>query len=146
MTFSFSLQKLLQVKEKERDEKQKHFEVSRKQFEEAGYRLYHLLRDREQMIVGVEGYATSGTTIAALQTAQMASERMEKEIVHVQGLANDARAKMNVQKDALHHATIELKKLEKLKVKQHETYRQEEKLFEQQQLDETATLLYIRQN
>ncbi|WP_042415627.1 flagellar export protein FliJ [Geomicrobium sp. JCM 19038] len=115
MTFSFSLQKLLQVKEKERDEQQKHFEVSRKQFEEAGYRLYHLLRDREQMIVGVEGYATSGTTIAALQTAQMASERMEKEIVHVQGLANDARAKMNVQKDALHHATIELKKLEKLK-------------------------------
>ncbi|EZH67247.1 hypothetical protein DH09_04750 [Bacillaceae bacterium JMAK1] len=146
MTFSFSLQKLLQVKEKERDEQQKQFEVSRKQFEDAGYRLYHLLRDREQMIVGVEGYTTSGTTIAALQTAQMASERMGKEILHVQEIANDARAKMKVQKDALRYATIELKKLEKLKVKQHETYRQEEKLSEQQQLDETATLLYIRQN
>jgi len=38
MTFSFSLQKLLQVKEKERDEEQKHFE--QQQLDETATLLY----------------------------------------------------------------------------------------------------------
>ncbi|GAK02055.1 flagellar protein FliJ [Geomicrobium sp. JCM 19037] len=144
MTFRFRLEKLLQVKENEANDCQVKYNEAVKKFETVGYELYHWLKQKETTKQKVDQNVVAGTTIAALQEAELMSKRLEKQILIWQHEADVSRQHMVKMKQEWQAANTELKKLEKMKGKNKEREREEQNRLEQLQLDETAVMQYIR--
>ncbi|SDI93889.1 flagellar export protein FliJ [Natribacillus halophilus] len=144
MTFTFTLEKLLEFKEREAVELRKGYEEAIGKFETIGYELYRWLKARETLDESQHEDCQTGTTIAAIQSRQMVRENVETTIARCQVKTNAARKEMAKRKEEWQAATIECKKYEKMKGRKWEEYQHEMKKQEQKFIDEIASRQVLR--
>ncbi|MDQ0253712.1 flagellar FliJ protein [Evansella vedderi] len=142
MSFQFTLQKVLEVKENERSEAQAAYKSSLKKFEEIATKLYHILKKKEDLLATYEDSLNKGVSINHIQQTQGTLQYLQQEIDHLQRETQNARAYMNEKQRMLTVTNIELKKYEKMKEHKLEKYKIQQKVAENKFLDEISVQRY----
>lgn len=142
MSFRYTLQKVLDYKEMQKEEKEAAYSQAVKTFEEVATALYHLLKRKEDTVKYYEEKLTEGVTVLELQMQQNQLLKLQKEIEKQQRLTNLARENMNRAQDDLLEMSIEYKKYVKMKEKQLEQYLEQMKREEMKQMDEISVQMY----
>ncbi|MDT8859025.1 flagellar export protein FliJ [Alkalihalobacillus sp. MEB130] len=144
MSFQFTLQKVMQVREREKIKVQAEYQDAIDHFEIVATQLYELLKTKESLEEQARNQITSGTSIYELQQHQNELFRLQQAIQHKQYATQVAREKMAAKEQDLVLKTIEVKKYEKMKQLKHEQYQQELKRRELIQMDELSVQLFVK--
>ncbi|WP_246939939.1 flagellar export protein FliJ [Bacillus pinisoli] len=118
MNFTYKFQKTLSIKETEKERALESYQQSVKSFEEVAEKLYHSLKQKEDLEESQLEKVNGGLNIQELRHHQQFIQNLEKTINHLQGLVLNARQKMTEQEQFLLEKNIEVKKYEKIKEKQ----------------------------
>ncbi|UTR10866.1 flagellar export protein FliJ [Evansella sp. LMS18] len=138
MGFQYTLQKVLEVKEHEQAEAQAAYEQAIKQFEETATELYHLLKQKEDMLASYEDKLSGGIPVATIQYIQESLRFMQQRIDKLQIDTQRARDLMNKKQIRLNITAVDVRKFEKMKEKKYEAFIEEAKKQENQFLDEIS--------
>lgn len=142
MGFEYTLQKVLDYKERQKQEKEALFNQAVRAFEEVATALYHLLKKKEDTEKFHEEKLQHGVTVSELQMQQSQLLRLQKEIEKQQRMTNLARENMNRAQQHLLEMSIEHKKYVKMKEKQMEQYLANLKSEETKLMDEISIQMY----
>ncbi|UOE92838.1 flagellar export protein FliJ [Alkalihalobacillus sp. LMS39] len=142
MTFQYTLQKVLEMKEKEKQTKQLDYHEAAQTFEDTATALYNLLKKREKIEDGYREQLSSGMPVHELLQHQTLIMRLQQEIEQQQFKTNIAREQMYQKQDMLTKSAIEFKTYEKMKENKHEEYMLAQKAEENKLMDEIAVQLY----
>ncbi|ARK30998.1 flagellar export protein FliJ [Halalkalibacter krulwichiae] len=142
MAFQFTLQKIMQVREQEKNTVQVEYQEAVNQFEHIATELYELLKWKEQLEDYARKQVSSGTSIYHLQQNQMKILQLQQEIEHKQRATQVAREKMNQKQQVYITKSTELKKYEKMKQIKEEQFNEEEKRVELINMDELSLRLF----
>lgn len=142
MSFQYTLQKVLDFKERQKQEKEAAFNQAVRTFEEIATVLYHLLKKKEETVSYYEEKLNQGVTVFELQMQQTQLLRLQKEIEKQQRLTNIARENMNHAQENLIEMSVEYKKYVKMKEKQLEQYLENLKREETKLMDEISIQMY----
>lgn len=137
--------KLLQLKEKDKNIAQKVYQDSVAHFEEVATELYALLKKKE---IAEEAYLQqlqSTTNVTELNMNYEYIARLEKQIAELQPSLQQARGEMELKQQELTSAHIEVKKYEKIidNKLEHEKFLNMEN--EKKQMDEISMQQFIKQ-
>jgi flagellar FliJ protein len=142
MSFQFTLEKVMQFREREKNSTQAQYQEAVDQFELVATQLYELLKRKEELEKHAREQVSTGTSIYDLQQNQMKVLRLQHEIQVKQRATQDARERMNKKQEDFILKSIELKKYEKVKQIKHEKYKEEETRVELLQMDEMSIRLF----
>ncbi|MCM3759449.1 flagellar biosynthesis chaperone FliJ [Alkalihalobacillus oceani] len=142
MSFQFALQKVMELKEREKHNIQAEYEQAVASFESVATELYEMLKRKEELEESARSQIANGTSIYALQQHQSKLLRLQQEIQKQQRQTHLAREKMNRKKQDLLSRSIEFKKYEKMRQVKQNQYEEEAKRLELQQMDELSIRLY----
>jgi len=143
LAFQFTLQKILEFKEKIKQEAEGKFAEASKAFEEEATKLYHLLKKKETYEATCAEQLQTKASILYIQQTQILLMRLQQDIHIQQQKTHVARDKMRVKQDELLTLSMELKKYEKLKEVQLLAYMEWMKREESKQMDEIAVQNYM---
>lgn len=143
MQYIYKFDKILSLKSREKDEAQVVYQNSVKKFEEAADRLYHLLKQKEDLESYQYGRLASGLPVQEIRHHQQFIGNLEKSIEHYQKVVMNARNIMNFQQDNLMEKNVEVKKYEKIKEKDHLQFLADEKYAESRMMDEISIQQYM---
>ncbi|KHF39778.1 flagellar export protein FliJ [Halalkalibacter okhensis] len=144
MSFQFTLQKVMQVREREKNKVQAEYQEAIGHFEKVATQLYELLKSKEDLEELSRNQIATGTSIYKLQQNQTKIMRLQQEILEKQRATQLAREKMTVKEQHLVTKTIEVKKYEKIKQLKQEQYKEEEKRKDLMQMDELSVQLFAK--
>jgi flagellar FliJ protein len=142
MSFQFTLQKVMQYREREKNTVQAEYQEAVDRFEVIATQLYELLKRKEDLEERAREQVSTGTSIFDLQQNQLKLLRLQQEIQVKQRATQVARENMNVKQQDYILKSIELKKYEKVKEIKLEQYKTEEKRLELLQMDEQSIRLF----
>ncbi|OCA83835.1 flagellar export protein FliJ [Pseudobacillus wudalianchiensis] len=143
MVYHYKFQKILQLKEREKEETQTLYNESLKQFEEAAEKLYSLLKKKESLIDFQETKMVSGFSIHEIQHYQLFVSNLEQTIRYQQQVVINARSKMQWHEQQLQEKNIEVKKYEKIKEKDFEKFKESLLEEESKQMDEISAIQFM---
>ncbi|MDQ0214300.1 flagellar FliJ protein [Oikeobacillus pervagus] len=143
MNYHFKFDKILHLKEREKDEVLATYNESLKQFEEVAEKLYFLLKKKEDLLQYQENQLVSGFSIIEIQHHQQFISNLEKTIDYHQQLVINARNKMNWFSQLLQEKNIEVKKYEKIKEKDMKRFKAFLLQNENKQMDEISTIQFM---
>lgn len=143
MAYNYKFQKILQLREREKEETQTLYNESLKQFEEAAEKLYSLLRKKENLIDFQEAKMVSGFSIHEIQHYQLFVSNLEQTINYQQQVVINARNKMQWHEQQLKEKNIEVKKYEKIKEKDFEKFKESLLEEENKQMDEISAIQFM---
>lgn len=143
MGYTYRFDKILDVKENEKDQARMQFEKSKNEFEKAATHLYELLKNKEDLIGMQEKKLQEGLSVADFKQYQYYIENLEKSIAVWQLKVIEARNKMNIRENHLKNANIEVRKYEKMKEKDYINHMNEEKQIEMINMDEISIQTYM---
>jgi flagellar FliJ protein len=123
MSFAYKFQKILTIKETEKQRALEAYQFSVKNFEEVAEKLYHFLKKKEELEEIQLEKISSGLSVMDIRHHQQFIANLEKTISHFQSLVLSARQKMMSQEDALLEKNIEVKKYEKIREKEYSVYK-----------------------
>ncbi len=138
MQYNFKFEKILMIKEREKDEAQNIYTQSVKKFEEAAQMLYELLRKKEDLENNQSLKLVSGLSVQEIKHHQYFIQNMEKTISHYQQMVINARNHMNFYQEKLMEKNIEVKKYEKIKEKDIVSFTANLKQIEGKQMDDIS--------
>jgi flagellar FliJ protein len=138
LTFEYTLQKVLDLKKRQKEELQQQYSEAMNTFETVATKLYHLLKQREKLEEQAREKIAVGTSIHELQQREMLIVQLHQEIQQQQRATSLARERMDKKHRDLQVISIELKKYEKMKQQKQERFLLEEKKREQQIMDELS--------
>ncbi|SDG97939.1 flagellar FliJ protein [Alteribacillus persepolensis] len=145
MSFQYSFQKILEVKESEKAAKEQEYQRTVTQFEEKATKLYELLKQKETMEAANKSKVKTGMTIQELQTNEQLVLQTDRAIQHIQQQTSQARNAMYQKELELQSASVEWKKYDKVKEWQEQEYWQESKKREEEQMDELSQQRFVLQ-
>ncbi|RSD28023.1 flagellar export protein FliJ [Mesobacillus subterraneus] len=143
MRYQFKFDKILSLKEREKDEVQVIYQDSVKKFEDAADRLYHLLKKKEDIETFQLDRLLNGLPVQEIRHHQQFIGNLEKSIAHYQKVVMNARNIMNYQQLQLTEKNMEVKKYEKIKEKDHLQFLADEKYEESRMMDEISIQQYM---
>ncbi|MCR2820719.1 flagellar export protein FliJ [Lederbergia panacisoli] len=143
MRYEYKFQKILNLKEREKDEALSLYQDSVKKFEVVAEQLFDLLKKKENLEQHQLRELSSGLSIHKIRHHQQFISNLEKTISHVQRLVMNARNTMNWYEERLKESNIEVKKYEKLKEKTYQYYLQMIEKTENMHLDEYSSVQYF---
>ncbi|MBM7647130.1 flagellar FliJ protein [Bacillus ectoiniformans] len=143
MKHSFKFEKILQLREREKDETQSAFNEAQKKFEAAAEKLYELLKKKEELIDFQESKMVSGFTIYEIQHYQQFVSNLEQTISYQQQLVINARNQMQWCEQQLKERNIEVKKYEKMKEKDLERFKEFLLMDENREMDEISAIQFM---
>jgi flagellar FliJ protein len=146
MKFQFKLDKILTLKEREKEEAISNYQKSVKSFEEIALELYQLLKKKEDLITFQENQLMTGLAVQEIRHYQKFISNLEISINHLQELVVNARTRMNWFEQLLNEKNIEVRKYETIKEDNHKRFLEQLKLVENKEMDEISTLQFIRQS
>lgn len=117
MSYQFEFQKLLAIKEREKEKVLVDYNESVKNFEALAEKLYSYLKRKEEIEEKKVSKLKTGLQIQDIRHQQQFITNLEKTIVHYQKLVIDSRQKMQQIQAILLEKNIEVKKFEKIKEK-----------------------------
>ncbi|MFC0188894.1 flagellar export protein FliJ [Fictibacillus aquaticus] len=144
MGFQFKLEKVLGLKEKEKEAYESEFRLSVQKFEEAAHELYSLLKRKEEIENHADSQFHSKMFVNEIQSTQRFLLSMESKIHFLQKKVQAAREQMAFAQEKLLYKTVEVKKYETLKSKQKQEFQFLQSMMETKQNDEFSVLRYAR--
>ncbi|MDW0109229.1 flagellar export protein FliJ [Sporosarcina aquimarina] len=138
-SYNYRFEKVLTFKEQEKNETQSAYKQSIESFEKVATELYDLLKKKENILDVQQKKMTKGFAVNEIHHYARFIESLEVKINSVQQQVIQARGKMNWYEERLLDKTIEVKKYEKMREKDHDAYQDELEHEEAQRLDELAT-------
>ncbi len=118
MSFIYKFQKILSIRETEKERALEVYQDSVKNFEEVAEKLYHFLKQKEELEATQLKKVSFGLSVQELRHYQQFLLNLEKTIAHYQTLVVSARQNMINKEEILLEKNIEVKKYEKIKEKE----------------------------
>lgn len=140
--YIYRFENILNVREQEKNETEIAFKESVRSFEEIATKLYDLLKKKEDLVAFQQERLVTGSSIDEISHYARFIDSMEKTIEDVQKKVVQARAKMNWHEQKLLEKNLEVRKFEKMRERDFETYQEEQHRLETILLDEISSLAY----
>ncbi len=140
--YIYRFENILNVREQEKNETEMAYKEAVLSFEEIATKLYELLKKKEDLIAFQQERLVTGSSIDEISHYARFIDSMEKTIEDVQKKVVQARTKMNWQEQKLLEKNLEVRKFEKMREKDFETYKEEQLRLEAILLDEISSLTY----
>jgi flagellar protein FliJ len=138
MKREFKFEKILTLKEREKQEALDVYNQSVKKFEEALEQLYELLKKKEDL----EDYQSSrlmkGIPVQEMKYYQGFIQNLEKSIKTYQQIVANVRSQMQFYQEKLKEKNIEVKKFEKMKDRDFILFTEQVKQLEDRQMDDIS--------
>lgn len=144
MSFHFSMEKVLSVKQKEKESIEQELGEAVQAFESIAEEIYSLLKRKEDIENQSNFTFQQRIIVNDLQNTQRFLLSMTNKIKELQPLLQRARERMQVIQQRLLQQTIEVKKYEKLKERQLSAYKVEVASYENKQNDEFSVLRFAK--
>ncbi|MFO1445908.1 flagellar biosynthesis chaperone FliJ [Bacillus sp. Bva_UNVM-123] len=138
MQYQYKFEKILVIKEREKDEALNIYSQAVKRFEEAAEKLYELLKKKEDLESHQSSRLVSGLPVQEIRHHQYFLQNLEKTISHYQQIVINARNHMNFYQEKLMEKNIEVKKYEKIKEKDLSKFTENQKQLEGKQMDDIS--------
>ena len=138
MQYQYKFEKILVIKEREKDEALNIYSQAVKRFEEAAEKLYELLKKKEDLESHQSSRLVSGLPVQEIRHHQYFLQNLEKTISHYQQIVINARNHMNFYQEKLMKKNIEVKKYEKIKEKDLSKFTENQKQLEGKQMDDIS--------
>lgn len=142
MKYAYRFEKILTVREQEKNETEIAYKESVRTFEEVATKLYELLKKKEDLLNYQQERLTIGASIDEVSHYAKFIDSMEKMIESVQQKVIQARAKMQWHEEKLLEKNLEVRKFEKMKENDFELFKEEQNRLEVIQLDELSCQAY----
>ncbi|AOH54287.1 flagellar export protein FliJ [Peribacillus muralis] len=143
MIYQYKFEKILTIKEKEKNDALAKYNASLKKFEEVAEKLYRLLKKKEELLEFQQEKLRNGLSIQEIRHHQLFMDNLEILLSHCQQEVIESRYKMNVQQDALMARNIEVKKYEKMKENDFLKFLDVIKEAENKQMDEISIRQFL---
>jgi flagellar protein FliJ len=144
MSFQFSMEKVLVVKQKEKESIENELGEAVQAFESIAEEIYSLLKRKEDVENLSNQQFQQRMVINDLQNTQRFLLSMTARIRDLQPILQRARERMQIIQQKLLQQTIEVKKYEKLKEKQIHAFELEQTLLENKQNDEFSLMRFAK--
>ncbi|MGF2615649.1 flagellar biosynthesis chaperone FliJ [Rossellomorea vietnamensis] len=142
MTYTFKFEKILTLKEREKEEVRESYRAAVEKFEDIAQKLYELLRKKEDLESFQNERLVSGLSVQDIRHNQNFITNIEKTIEYYQGLVIQARNRMNWHEQKLSEMNVEVKKYEKIKENDFNKYKEFLHSSESKVLDELAVMQF----
>jgi flagellar protein FliJ len=144
MRYQFKFEKIMMVKEREKDEALSVYNESVKRFEEEAERLYESLKKKEDLEIYQSMRLKNGLPVQEIRHHQRFILNLQKTIDHYQKVVVNARNQMQFYQEKLMQKNIELKKYEKIKEKDKVVFLEALKHEEAKQMDDISIQQYVQ--
>jgi len=144
VSYVYRFEKVLTIREQEKNETEMAYKESVRSFEEVATKLYDLLKKKEDLIAFQQDRLTVGSSIDEIHHYARFIDSLEKTIAEVQQKVIQARAKMNWHEEKLLEKNLEVRKFEKMREKDFKLFQQEQDRIESLFLDEISSLTYFK--
>ena len=145
MTPTFRLQKVLAMKEKEKEKALGEYEEAVRRFEQAAETLYRLLKEKEECAAARDEQLQAVLSVGDIRLRLQYMANLERMIDHYQLVVMQAREQMQRRQQRLMELNIEVKKYEKMRERMKRWAEQLEREAERRLLDEMAVQRFARQ-
>ncbi|MER2072133.1 MAG: flagellar export protein FliJ [Psychrobacillus sp.] len=142
VAYQYKFAKVLTVREQEKSETEIAYKESVNAFEQVATELYNLLKKRESTLDTQNDLLSNGLSIDGIHHYSNFLESLQKRIEVVQKEVIQARSKMNWYEEKLLEKSLEVRKFEKMKEKDFESFQQEQYRLEAIVLDEISSLKF----
>jgi len=142
--YHFKFEKILDVKNREKEEALSTYQRSLQAFENVAKELYSLLKKKEDLEALQAQKIISGLSVQEIRHNQHFLAEIEKSISYYQQLLIKARNRLNWNQQQLQEKNIEVKKFEKIKDKDYQSFLQDIRTQEEKQMDEISNLQFFR--
>ncbi|KMY49449.1 flagellar export protein FliJ [Peribacillus loiseleuriae] len=143
MIYQYKFDKILTIKENEKNDVLVKYNETIKKFEEVAEKLYKLLKKKEDLLQFQQEKLTQGLTVQEIRHNQQFMDNLENIIMHNQKEVIKARQAMNTQQSKLMEKNIEVKKYEKIKEKDFQKFLEEIKEVENKDMDEISIRQFL---
>ncbi|MGG3799872.1 flagellar export protein FliJ [Metabacillus fastidiosus] len=143
MGYQFRFQKVLDLKENEKEKSLSEYNESVHEFEQVAEKLYDCLKKKEVLESNTHEKLNNGMSVQEIRHFQQFVSNLEKTILHYQNLVVITRNKMNEKQLQLMEKNIEVRKYEKMKSKHFDVYASELKENEQKEMDDLSIQTYM---
>ena len=141
--YKYKFEKILTIKDKEKNDARSKYNEAQKSFEQVAEKLYNLLKKKEELIDFQQKKLSTGLSVQDIRHNQLFMDNLEKLIDQCQKEVIQARNKMNLQQERLKEKNIEVKKYEKIKEKDLQKYLEVVKVVENKQMDEISIQQFL---
>ncbi len=142
VSFQYKFSKVLTVKEQEKSETEIAYKESVNAFEKVATELYNLLKKREDTLDQQNSRLSNGLSVDGIHHYVHYLDALQKRIEILQKEVIQARTKMNWYEERLLEKSLEVRKYEKIKEKDLESYQMEQQRLESIFLDEISSLKF----
>ncbi|WP_313891265.1 flagellar export protein FliJ [Psychrobacillus sp.] len=142
VTYQYKFSKVLTVREQEKSETEIAYKESVTAFEKVATELYDLLKKKENTIQDQNNLLEQGLSIDGIHHYSKYIDGLLKQIDVVQKQVIQARSKMHWFEERLLERTLEVRKFEKMKEKDFESFQQEQHRLETIRLDEISSIKF----
>lgn len=143
MAYQFKFEKIMNLKEREKDEVLSNYNESVKRFEEAAESLFRSLKKKEDLESYQRSKLENGLSVQEIRHHQTFIHNLQKTIDHEQKVVVHTRNQMNFYQDKLLQKNIEVKKYEVLKEKGKLVFLEELRQLEAKQMDDISIQQYV---
>ncbi|WP_028392850.1 flagellar export protein FliJ [Bacillus cihuensis] len=143
MIFQYKFDKILTIKENEKNDVLAKYNETIKKFEAVAEKLYKLLKKKEDLLQFQQEKLTQGLTVQEIRHNQQFMDNLENIITHFQKEVVQARQAMNIQQSKLMEKNIEVKKYEKIKEKDFQKFLERIKEGENKNMDEISIRQFL---
>jgi len=143
MAYNFRFDKILSLKESEKDKALSEYNEALQKFEQAAEKLYHYLKQKEDYEEIHKEKLQFGLSIHEIRHYQKFAANLERTINHYQQLVLQVRRQLEIKQAKLAELNIEVKKYEKIKEKHNEAYLQTLHSNETKFIDEISIQQYV---
>ncbi|MEK3800269.1 flagellar export protein FliJ [Peribacillus sp. FSL H8-0477] len=143
MNYHYKFEKILTIKEKEKNDASSKYNESVKKFEEVAEKLYKLLKKKEDMQNFQQVKLKEGMAVQEIRHHQQFMDNIEKLLARIQQEVVEARYRMNAYQEKLIEKNIEVKKYEKIKEKDFDKFLDQIKEIENKNMDEISIRQFI---
>ncbi|MFD2044103.1 flagellar export protein FliJ [Ornithinibacillus salinisoli] len=138
-----AINKILNIREKEKKDAQHAYQQSMDDFERIATTLYTLLRKKEVAEQAYEDSLQEATQINSIKDQLEYIEMLNKQISNLQQEVQQARTVMETKQSNLTSAHVEVKKYEKIIEFRHNKNEKEEKRLENFMMDEVSIQQFL---
>ncbi|HEU5140973.1 MAG TPA: flagellar export protein FliJ [Bacillales bacterium] len=145
MSFQFTLEKVLTVKENEKNLQEVEYRNAYQDFEKIAKLLYDFLKQKETLEIRQSQGMEKGASIDEVKRFQTNMELLQERIRQYEALYQDARRNAEEKKESLMETSIDVKRYEKLRDLQYDEFVKRNKAEERSELDEISTIRRLQQ-
>lgn len=144
LQYKYRFEKVLTIREQEKQQTEMAYKESVQAFEQVATKLYELLKKKEDLLNDQAEKLKTGSTIHEIHHFASFIDSLEKSINDVQQKVMQARTKMNWHEQKLVEKSLEVRKFEKMREKDFESFKDEQNKAEMLMLDELSSIMYSK--